>query len=88
MNGEPTINIRHLRLKVAAFRLAACEDSLPRHFSLISKWFSSSVTTLDTKDKYSRRLISSERDMFPVYYFAGTGNDLLLTLLMAAGNWT
>lgn len=48
--------------------------TLPRHFSLMSKWFSSSVHTLDTKDKYSRRLISSGTAMLPVYLLAGTGS--------------
>lgn len=81
--GERTVNVRHLSLTVAASWLTRGERTLPRHFSLISKWFSSSVTTFDTNDKYSRRLISSERDMFPVYYLAGSGNGLLLIRLVA-----
>lgn len=42
--------------------------TLPRSFSHIPRWFSSSVHTFDTKDKYSRRLISSKADISSVYF--------------------
>lgn len=58
-----------------------CKVTLPKSFSLIPRWFSSSVHTFDTKDKYSRRFISSKAAIFPAVFTYDPELVLLLLLL-------
>jgi len=60
--------------------------TLPRSFSLNPRWFSSSVHTFDTRDKYSRRCISSESAISLVCCFLT--RKWFLLLLLPLELWT